>query len=81
MILQVRLFAAARQLAGVDTAEVELEENAHVGDLRRALATMYPSLAPLLPHAAFAIDESYASDSSILSDQQQVACIPPVSGG
>ncbi len=81
MIARVRLFAAAKQLAGVDCVEFDLTGGATVADLREEMVRSYPELGDIVRHAAFAVDEAYASDATKLSEQSDIACIPPVSGG
>ncbi len=81
MNVQVQLFAVARQLAGVDTIQVELSAGATIADLRSRLADSCPRLAELVPHTRFAVDDEYADDQACLSADSRVACIPPVSGG
>ncbi len=81
MIVRVKLFAAAKQFARRDVAEVELAEGATVGDLRLRLAEAIPEMADLLHHVLFAIDSEYAGDSVKIPVEADVACIPPVSGG
>ena len=81
MIVQVRLFAAARQEAGSDVIDVELKDGATVADVRDALAAQLPALSSLLPRVAFAVDAEYAADACEIPDGAEVACIPPVSGG
>jgi len=81
MKLDVRLFAQARDLAGAETISVELADAATVSDLRDALKTQYPALAPLTPNLLIAVGVDYASEETPLSDGADVACFPPVSGG
>ena len=81
MKLAVRLFAAARQLAQTDSLEIECPPEATVADVRQALAVACPSLAPLLPHVRFAVNADYAAEQQRVNPQDQIACIPPVSGG
>ena len=81
MRIRVRLFAAARQFVEKDAVEVELGDRSTVAELREQLATQFPELATLVGHAAFAVDEAYASNTTILDERADVACIPPVSGG
>lgn len=81
MKLDVKLFAAARQLACQESVPVTLDSGATVADLRRALEQACPSLQPLLGHVLFAVDQQYATDQTPLSSEMEVACIPPVSGG
>ncbi len=77
----IQLFAGARELAGQGQLEVELPEEATVEQLRAALLADCPTLAPLLPHALFAINTNYATDETKVPDNAEIACIPPVSGG
>ncbi len=81
MILQVHLFARARDLVGTSPVEVDLPGNATVADLRQRLATAYPRLAPLLPRSAVALNEEFADDRQPLSPATEIALLPPVSGG
>jgi molybdopterin converting factor subunit 1 len=81
MKIKVKLFAAARELAGGDTVEIEIPEHTTVADLGLALAKNFPALEKLLPHALWAVDAEYAGDSTIINDHSEVALIPPVSGG
>jgi len=78
---RVRLFAAARQLAGAETVELQIPEGASVSDLRRRLAEECPQLLPILPHVAFALNSQYAEDKTKIPPGAEIACIPPVSGG
>ena len=81
MRVQVKLFALARQLAGEETAAVDLPPSATVRDLKATLAERYPPLADLLRHTRFAINADYASDATPVPADAEIACIPPVSGG
>jgi molybdopterin synthase sulfur carrier subunit len=81
MKLTVKLFAAARELAGQDAVEVDLSAGATIGDMRRQLKKQFPPLAPLLPHAMFAVDAEYVTDNTPAPENAEIACIPPVSGG
>jgi molybdopterin converting factor subunit 1 len=81
MMVTVRLFARARDLAGADTATVHLGSGCTVGELRRRLAEVYPALARLLERSALAVNEEFAEDGLALSEGAEVALLPPVSGG
>lgn len=81
MMVHVRLFARARDLAGSDALCVQLPEGATVADLRRRLATDCPALAPLLERSALAVENEFAEDTHVLSANAEVALLPPVSGG
>ena len=81
MIVRVRLFARARDLAGTDIVSVELTPNAAIADLRRQLATQIPTLGSLLARSALAVNQEFAHDDDALTDDAEVALVPPVSGG
>ena len=79
--LTVLLFAAARDLARADAATVTLAPGATVADLRAALARDFPALAALLAKSALAVNHDFAEDDRVLVVGDEVAVIPPVSGG
>ena len=81
MICSVKLFAVARQRIGQSAIEVDLPEGAKVLQLRDALTQQFPPLAVLLAHSRIAINNDYATDSTPLTPNSEIALIPPVSGG
>ncbi len=81
MKVAVKLFAAAREAAGGDEVIVTLPEGATAGDVRRALAAESTALASLVTASLLAVNAEYADDSARLSPGDEVALIPPVSGG
>lgn len=81
MKLTVKLFAAARELAGCGEIEVDLPSGATVAQLREALCSTKPELAELARRSLIAVNEEYAADATPLSDSDTAALIPPVSGG
>jgi len=81
MTLPVHLFARARELAGAAVVSVELPVGATVADLRRALAAAVPALAGFLERSAVAVNHDFADDGRVLGSGDEVAVIPPVSGG
>lgn len=81
MRVRVRLFARARDLAGAEEVTAELPAGATVAELRRELAARYPDLARLLECSAVAVNEEFATDATRLSGAEEVALLPPVSGG
>ncbi len=81
MIVTVRLFARAKDLAGSEVVRVEVAEGARVGDLRKQLILAVPNLGELLPRSAIAVDGDFAGDGAALGPESEVAVLPPVSGG
>ncbi len=82
--ISVLLFAGPRELLGLDRVTLHVDPPT-VGRLRAALVAVYPALAPLLPSCVFAVEEALvapeAEHSHALRPKEEVALIPPVSGG
>jgi molybdopterin synthase catalytic subunit/molybdopterin converting factor small subunit len=74
--VRVRLFAALRERAGAGSVEVELPEDAVVGDVWPALG-----LGDEPSGLLYALNRGYAERTAALSPGDEVAVIPPVSGG
>jgi len=81
MTLTVMLFAAARELAGAESVLIGLPSGSTVAQLRTELARRFPALAALLGRSALAVNHDYAEDDRILWPTDELAVIPPVSGG
>jgi molybdopterin synthase catalytic subunit len=83
MLLQVRLFAVLRERAGRDSLEIELAEGATVADALRALADASEPLGAALEAmpVVMAVNRTYAGEEETLSPGDELALIPPVSGG
>ena len=81
MRIVVLYFHTLRDVAGCSTESVELPEGARVSDLLDALGAQYPRLAELRPSLLVAQDLEYVSASATLRDGEEIALMPPVSGG
>jgi molybdopterin synthase catalytic subunit len=81
MRVRVRLFAIQRELAGTREVALDLEDGATIEDGWTALVARFPVLAPGRPSVRFARNGDYADASTALTDGDELACIPPVSGG
>jgi len=79
--IDVRFFALYREQAGQASMTVELPTPATVGLAVEELRRMLPHLAPKAPDIVTAVNAQYASDDTPLQDGDQLALIPPVSGG
>ncbi len=79
--VRVRLFAIQRELAGHREVPLDLPIGATIDDAWAALVERFPVLAPGRPSVRFARNGEYAAAATILEDGDEVACIPPVSGG
>lgn len=82
MNVRVRLFAILRERAGGDSIEVELADGATVADALRALQETGP-LAGILERLPvhMAVNREYATPHTPLAAEDELALIPPLSGG
>jgi len=76
----IRCFATLRELA-TDRTQLTLPLGASVADAWAALAATYPGLLPHSPFVRPARNGAYAAWDALLADGDQVAFLPPVSGG
>src|SRR5215208_1341211 len=74
MVVTVRLFAGLRERAGRDRVEVELPDGAVVADLLAAM-----DVAPR--SCVVAVNREYADERAPVAPGDEVALVPPVSGG
>ena len=79
--VRVRLFAIQRELAGTREVPLELPAGASVEDAWAAIVARHPVLAPGRSSLRFARNGDYAEPGTPLEDGDEVAFIPPVSGG
>lgn len=81
MKVRIRLFAIQRELAGTREVHLELPNDADVEVAWNALVARHPVLAPGRASLRFARNGDYAEPTTKLADGDEVAMIPPVSGG
>ncbi len=81
MKIRVRLFASFREAAGGGTLTWDAPEDATVSDVVAALREMYPRLGPAAEKALLAVNQEYVGGDLRLHDGDELALIPPVSGG
>jgi molybdopterin synthase catalytic subunit len=79
--VRVRLFAIQRELAGTREVPLELADDADVEAAWTALVARHPVLVPGRGSLRFARNGDYAEPTTPLADGDEVAMIPPVSGG
>jgi molybdopterin converting factor subunit 1 len=81
MTIRILLFAILRDAAGAAELSLDVPEGSTVAFAAGRLLDQFPSLRPYLPRVAYAVNRSYASSEAPLHDGDEVALIPPVSGG
>jgi len=81
MRVRARLFARQREIAGSREVVLEVADGAKIEDAWAAVVALHPGLADGRPYVRFALNGVYASPGTALAEDDEVACIPPVSGG
>lgn len=81
MKIRVLFFASARDRVGRREVDWELPEGSRVADFKRELVARYPAMAPVQRTLSIAVNAECAGDAVLLQPGDEVAVIPPVSGG
>ncbi len=79
-MITVKLFAAAADAVGRRTLEGDWAGRT-AAQLLEILSQQYPNLSRLTPVLSVAVNREYVSEDRVLADGDEVALIPPVSGG
>ena len=79
--MKVLYFGPCRQHAGCDQEEVPLDPGAMVKDLLDACCSRHPALAPVRASLLVSVDREFASAATVLKGPEEVAVMPPLSGG
>ncbi len=80
MEITLALFGIAREIVGHSTLRLDTPADQSVGGLLTHLRATYPALAELRS-LALAVNNEYAHPEQRLHERDEVALIPPVSGG
>ena len=80
MKIQVLLFGITTDLLGTSSLKIEVPPNCSISIMKELLLQEYPQLKNINSYA-IAVNEAYATDETILKENDVVAIIPPVSGG
>ena len=81
MKIRIRLFASFREAVGSGTLAWDAPDGASVADVVAALRAQYPKLGPAAEKALLAVNQEYVGGALQLHDGDELALIPPVSGG
>ncbi len=81
MLVQVRLFATYREIVGVGQLSWTLRNGATVGQLVETVLARYPRLLGHERSMLLAVNHELVRPDLVLKDGDEVALLPPVSGG
>jgi sulfur-carrier protein len=85
--LKVKSFSILREIIGREQIIVQLpitderRTRTTVGDLRRRIYELYPAISAQRIVMTFAVNAKLANDKSVLNDFDEIALLPPISGG
>jgi molybdopterin converting factor subunit 1 len=79
--VEVKLFAGAKDAAGTSALRLSLDDGAPVRAVLDALGAQYPRFREWLPYLKLAVNCEYVGNDHALHNNDEVAIIPPVSGG
>jgi len=80
MKIKVLAFGIAKDIFGSASSEIEVDASVSVAGLKDALEYQFPELKKLSSYA-IAVNNNYASEDIKINERDEIAIIPPVSGG
>ena len=81
MKINVRLFAILRDQAGVAAIPLDLPDGSTVATAERMVLAAHPALGKYVARSAMAVNRAYVKRETVLREGDELALIPPVSGG
>ena len=82
--LKVKSFAILREIIGKEQITLELprkDEGTTVADLRIRILEIYPEISAQKIPVGIAVNAKIVHDKSIINDFDEIALLPPISGG
>ena len=81
MKIRVKFFAYTREIVGEKETEVEVPKGATLSGVMDVLTACFPALERYRKEINMAINHEYAEGDTVLHEGDEVALLPPVSGG
>ena len=79
--LSIKLFASLRQVMRSEEITVNIDNEITVSQMKKIVFETFPNLKKLNISVWGAVNHKYATESDVIGTQDEVALIPPVSGG
>ena len=81
MKVKLLLFAALKDIAGRRDLEMELDDGSTLQQVTEKLASLYPEIGRMQNSVRIAINQEFADENSSLNNGDEIAFLPPMSGG
>lgn len=81
MKLKVKFFASFREIAKKESIELQVGKNSTVNDVLNILLNKFPELRKNKEHIIISLNHEYAKLTEKVKDGDELALLPPVSGG
>ncbi len=79
--LSIKLFASLRQVMRSEEITVNIDNEITVSQMKKIVFETFPNLKKLNISFLVAVNHKYSTDSDVIGTKDEVALIPPVSGG
>lgn len=80
MEITVLAFGIAKDIFGGQSVQIQLDDTSNVGSMKAILEQQYPKLKELASYM-IAVNDEYAYSGTVIQPGDEIAIIPPVSGG
>lgn len=81
MKIKVKFFASYKEAVGRDELDMEIEDETNVSQLLVAVKAKHPAIGDLMEPLIVSVNKEYADFDKVLKEGDEVALLPPVSGG
>ena len=81
MKVKVLLFASLKDIAGRRSIELELDQGSTLQQVKEKLTSLYPEIERMQNSVRIAINQEFADEDSSLNNEDEIAFLPPMSGG
>lgn len=81
MKVKLLLFASLKDIAGRRDLEMELDDGSTLQQVTEKLASLYPEIGRMQNSVRIAINQEFADENSSLNNGDEIAFLPPMSGG
>ncbi|MGH9911437.1 MAG: MoaD/ThiS family protein [Nitrososphaeraceae archaeon] len=79
--IDLRLYASIKDVLGKDRIDIDWTKNMTVGDLRKQLDASYPILSIVNARFSISVNRKPVDDSELIRNTDEIAVLPPISGG